>query len=95
MSSLQDPNGGTDFNPPLNMARCLMEKYFDHFDSFFLVMIASGEASYPSNGIENLKKSPAKIKLKFKSIAFGGGSESLKKMADELGGNCEEILEPN
>ena len=77
------------------MARCLMEKYYDLFDSFYLVMIAHGEGSYPSNGIENIKNSPAKIKLKFKSIEFGRRSESLKKMADELGGNCEEILIPN
>jgi hypothetical protein len=58
-------------------------------------MMSDGEASYPSNGVENIKKSPAKIKLKFKSIAYGSGSESLTKMAKELGGNSEEILEPN
>ena len=94
MSSLQDPNGGTDLNPPLNMARDLMEKYNDQYDCISLVMMSYGEAPYPSNGIENIKKSPAIKKLKFKSIAYGRDSESLTKMAKELGGNCEDILEP-
>jgi hypothetical protein len=58
-------------------------------------MMSDGEADYPSEGVENIKKSAAKIKLKFKSIAYGGGSESLTKMATELGGGSEEVLEPN
>ena len=77
------------------MAKSLMEKYNDQYDSFVLVMMSDGEADYPSEGVESIKKSPAKIKLKFKSIAYGGGSESLTKMATELGGTSEEVLEPN
>ena len=95
MSGLVGPNGGTDFNPPLNLARGLMEKYHDHYDSFVFVMMSDGESGYPSTGVESIKKSPAKNKLKFKSIAYGGGSDSLTKMAHELGGTCEEVLEPN
>jgi hypothetical protein len=58
-------------------------------------MMSDGGSSYPSNAVDNIKKSPGKNKLKFKSIAYGGGSESLTKMATELGGTCEEVLEPN
>ena len=69
-----------------------MDKYYDSFDNFVLVMMSDGESSYPQNGVENIKKSPAKGKLKFKSIAYGGGSQSLTKMAKELGGTSEKIL---
>jgi hypothetical protein len=58
-------------------------------------MMSDGESGYPSNGVENIKKSPAKNKLKFKSIAYGDGSDSLTKMAVELGGTSERILLPN
>jgi hypothetical protein len=60
-----------------------MEKYESFYDSFVLFMMSDGEASYPSEGVENIKKSPAYSKLKFKSIAYGDGSdsESLKQMA--------------
>ena len=63
------------------MAKDLMEKYHGSFDSFVLVMMSDGEAGYPSVGVDNIKKTPAKSKLKFKSIAYGGGSRSLTKMA--------------
>ena len=69
-----------------------MEKYHDHYDSFVLVMMSDGESGYPSTAVESIKKSPAKNKLKFKSIAYGAGSDSLTKMAQEFGGNSEEIL---
>ena len=72
-----------------------MQKYHESYDSFVLVMMSDGESEYPSNGVENIKMSQAKNKLKFKSIAYGAGSSSLKKMAQELGGECEKILEPN
>ncbi len=45
--------------------------------------------------MDNIKKSPAKNKLKFKSIAYGEGSTSLTMMAQRLGGTSEKILEPN
>jgi hypothetical protein len=77
------------------MAKDLMDKYNNSFESFVLVMMSDGESRYPTNGIENIKKSPAKSKLKFKSIAYGEGSESLTKMAKELGGTSDKILQPN
>jgi hypothetical protein len=40
-------------------------------------MMSDGEASYPSVGIDNIKKSPAQSKIKFKSIDYGGGSKNL------------------
>jgi hypothetical protein len=43
--------------------------------------MSDGEADYPEDGVENIKKSPAKSKMKFKSIAYGGGSECLSEMA--------------
>ena len=72
-----------------------MDKYNDQYDSFVLFMMSDGEADYPSEGVENIKKSAAKIKLKFKSIAYGEGGESLTKMAKEFGGTSDKILEPN
>jgi uncharacterized protein with von Willebrand factor type A (vWA) domain len=95
VESLKNPDGGTNFNPPLNMAKGLLEKYHETFESFVLVMMSDGEAGYPSIGVENIKKSPVKSKLKFKSISYGGDSENLRKMAKELGGTSENILEPN
>ena len=95
LSSLLEPDGGTNFNPPLNLAKDLMVKHQGNFDSFVLVMMSDGEAAYPSVGVDSIKRSPAKSKLKFKSIAYGQGSESLTKMAQELGGTCEKVLEPN
>jgi hypothetical protein len=79
------------------MAKGLMDKYEKSYDSFVLVMMSDGESDYPSEGVENIKKSPAKGKLKFKSIAYGDGSDSttLKKMADKLGGTSETVLDPS
>lgn len=58
-------------------------------------MMSDGDAKYPSEGVENIKKSPAKNKLKFKAIAYGAGSQNLTKMAQKLGGSSEKILLPN
>jgi hypothetical protein len=58
------------------MAKNLMDKYDKSSDSFVLVLMTYGDADYPSDGVENIKNSSAKGKLKFKSIAYGGGSES-------------------
>ena len=58
------------------MAKDLMDKYDKSYDSFVLVLMTYGDADYPSDGVKNIKKSSAKGKLKFKSIAYGGGSES-------------------
>jgi hypothetical protein len=55
LKGLTSPNGGTDFNPPLNMAKGLMDKYEKSYDSFLLFMMSDGEAGYPSEGVENLK----------------------------------------
>jgi hypothetical protein len=56
------------------MAKGLLEKYQESFESFVLVMMSDGEAGYPSVSVESIKKSPVKSKLKFKSIAYGKGS---------------------
>jgi hypothetical protein len=77
------------------LAKGLLEKYQESFDSFVLVMMSDGESGYPSVGVENIKKSPARSKLKFKSISYGKGSLNLTKMAQELGGDSDNILEPN
>jgi hypothetical protein len=37
-------------------------------------MMSDGEAGYPTVGVENIKKSPVRSKLKFKSISYGKGS---------------------
>ena len=76
LNTYTGPASGRDINPPLNMAKDLMDKYEKSYDSFVLVLMTYGNADYPSQGVENIKKSPAKGKLKFKSIAYGGGSES-------------------
>jgi hypothetical protein len=77
------------------MAKDLMEKYKENFDSFVLVMMSDGEGKYPSEAVETIKKSPTKSKLKFKSIAYGRISKSLMEMANKLGGTYEEVLVPN
>jgi Mg-chelatase subunit ChlD len=51
LQALDPPNGGTDFDPPLHMAKDLMEKYQNNYDSFVLVMMSDGEADYPSAGV--------------------------------------------
>ena len=76
------------------MAKGLLDKYKDSFESFVLVMMSDGEAEYPSLGVENIKKFSVKSKLNFKSIAYGGDSDNLRKIAQELGGTSESILEP-
>jgi uncharacterized protein with von Willebrand factor type A (vWA) domain len=91
---LKSPGGSTNFDPPLNIAKRLMEKYNDSCDSFILVMMSDGDAAYPSEGVENIKRSPANNKLKFKSIAYGAGSQNLEKMAQELRGSSDKILVP-
>ena len=98
LKELNGPGGLTDFNPPLDIAKDLLEKYQNSCDWFVLVMMSDGEANYPSVGVENIKKSPAKGKLKFKTIAYGEGSDSnnnLIRMAQELGGSSDKILEPS
>jgi hypothetical protein len=76
LKNLTSPAGTTDFNPPLNMAKGLIDKYEKSFDTFVLVMMSDGGASYPSEGVENIKKSVGKGKIAFKSIAFGEGSDN-------------------
>jgi hypothetical protein len=73
------------------MAKGLMDKYEKSFDFFVLIMMSDGGSSHPSEGINNINKSPARGKLAFKSIAYGDGSDTstLQRMADELGGNLE------
>ena len=92
-----DTSGGTDFDAPLHMAKELMDKNNNSYDCFILVMMSDGEAGYPSDGIEEINKSPGRGKLKFKSIAYSDGSDSdiLTKMAIELGGSCDKCLEPS
>jgi uncharacterized protein with von Willebrand factor type A (vWA) domain len=96
VSGLTGPCGGTDFNPPLNTAKELMDKYEKSYDSFVLIMMSDGGASHPSEGINNINNSTARGKLAFKSIAYGEGSDTgtLKRMADELGGTLEKVLAP-
>lgn len=91
VNGLSSPNGGTDFDPPLNTAKGLMDKYEKSYDSFVLIMMSDGGSSHPSYGISNINKSTARGKLVFKSIAYGAGSDTstLKRMADELGGTLE------
>ena len=59
------------------MSLGLIEKHQGNFEFFVLVMMSDGEASYPSVGITNIKKSHAYSKIKFKSIDYGGGSNNL------------------
>ena len=59
LKALTDPEGGTDFDPPLKMAKELMEKHYINCNSFVLALISDGEASYPSEGVENINKSLA------------------------------------
>jgi hypothetical protein len=56
------------------MAKGLMDKYQNSFDSFVLVMFSHGDSSYPSAGVESILKSPAIGKLKFKAIGLGSDS---------------------
>ena len=72
-----------------------MEKHCESYESFVLVMMSDGESDYPSIGVESIKNSKIKSKLKFKSIAYGGGSEILTKIANDLGGDCDNIIESN
>jgi hypothetical protein len=52
MEKLVDPPQGVkNFDPPLSVARSLMEKYQNSFDSFVLVMTTDGEAPYPSAAV--------------------------------------------
>jgi hypothetical protein len=76
VSGLTCSNGGIAFDPPLNLAKGLMDKYEKTFDSFVLLMMSDGEASYPSEGVERIKNSPAMRKLAFKSIKIGCRSDS-------------------
>jgi uncharacterized protein with von Willebrand factor type A (vWA) domain len=48
VSGLSNPDGGTDFDPPLNKAKELMDKYEKSFDSFVLIMMSDGGSSHPS-----------------------------------------------
>jgi uncharacterized protein with von Willebrand factor type A (vWA) domain len=63
LKSLIDPNGGTDFDPPLTEAKRLIDKHHNKFEKFVLVMMSDGESEFPTTGIENIKKSPAMKKL--------------------------------
>ena len=63
MKSLIDPKGGTNFDPPLEEAKSLIDRYHNKFKKFVLVMMSDGESKFPTTGIENIKKSPAMKKL--------------------------------
>ena len=74
MMLVDNPHGGKNFDPPFFLAKDLMDKYHRSFENFVLIMISDGDAGYPSAGVENILKSPAKAKLVFKAIALGKGS---------------------
>ena len=96
MEILVDPPQGVKyFDPPLSVAKSLMEKYQNSFDSFVLVMSTDGEAPYPSAAVENIRKSPVNGKLKFKAFAMGKGSDSLTRIEKELGCNWDRNLDPS
>ena len=72
-----------------------MEKHFESFEIFVLVMMSDGDSKYPSKGVDCIKKSKIKTKLRFKSISYGVNSSTLKDLADDLGGTNENIILTN
>lgn len=50
-------------------------------------MMTDGQASFPAQAINSIKSNPEILgKMKFKAVAYAGGSDSLKKIAELLGG---------
>lgn len=71
-----------------------MEKYRKSYDSIVLIMVSDGKSGFPALGVKDINESRARSKLKFKSIAYSRGSHCLRKIAEELGGTSEVVLEP-
>ena len=62
-------SGGTDFDPPFNMAANLATKYINNSIVIFIFM-TDGGANYPTNGIAAMKRlqSTYPNKLKYAGI---------------------------
>ena len=72
-TSIPFGNGGTNFDPPFNMAASLATKYIQQSTISFIFM-TDGGALYPTNGIQTIKRlqSSNPNKLFYYGIEFGG-----------------------
>ncbi len=88
-------SGGTNFDPPFNMAASLAAKYIQESAVVFICM-ADGETSYPTEGIRALKKLQADNpeKLYYAGIEFGGKLHVMNIIAAELKGKSNIAYTP-
>lgn len=62
------------------------------YKSIVLCMMTDGQAGYPDGVINQIKAADFFAKITFKAVAYGGGSNELKRMATELGGEFVTAL---
>lgn len=88
--------GGTDFEKPLNMALNHMQVNNAKYQSFVVCMMTDGQADYPANAVNAILRAPEIVaKLKFKAVAYTGGSDSLQQIAKNLNGEFVTALLAN
>jgi len=88
--------GGTDFNPPLDMARQLLQNRGNDSRRPVLIFMTDGYADpkYPQQSIKELKKYRSIFEsIWFLSFGKDADVETLKKMAIELEGEFKETLD--
>jgi hypothetical protein len=86
---------GTFFDPPLDLALKHMEANNDKYKNFVVCMMTDGQAAYPNVAVEAIKKSAVLGKMKFKAVAYTGGSDALKQIANNLNGEYVTTLQSN
>lgn len=84
--------GGTNFDVPLRQALANMKQHEQKYKSIVLCMMTDGQASYPNAEVNQIKAVDFFGKITFKAVAYGGGSNELKRMATELGGEFVTAL---
>lgn len=68
----------------------------DKYESFVLCMMTDGQASYPDGVVKKIVHSNDIFgKMKFKAVAYAGGSSELEKMARNLKGEFVTALLAN
>lgn len=95
-NNIEMNEGGTDFEKPLNMALNHMQVNNAKYQSFVVCMMTDGQADYPANAVNAILRAPEIVaKLKFKAVAYTGGSDSLQQIAKNLNGEFVTALLAN
>jgi len=96
LKNVKPDGNSTAFDPALEAAAKILEKYQAKFECFTLMMLTDGGANFPDNGVSKIKSLPSILpKLKFQAICYGSdssGAKVLQNLAKEIAGGAGQFL---